>query len=89
MKKTIYAPVTSEHPSGTGMDRYVWDVTHYNAVSARALCSDGKIHRVRLNQQADTFFSWPGRVTLAGKTVKVFVSPDNDGTLVAHPDPNR
>ena len=44
----------------------------YKAVNVR--CFDGKRRTVRLNQQADTFFSWPGRCTINGKTVRGYVT---------------
>jgi hypothetical protein len=49
--------------------------------TADARCPDGKIRRVRLNQQADSFFSWPGRVQYQGKTRKCYVYTD-DGELL-------
>ncbi len=39
-----------------------------------ALCEDGVRRTVRLNQQADTYGSWPGRTTIRGKTVRGFVT---------------
>jgi hypothetical protein len=44
-----------------------------------ALCEDGKRRTIRLNLQADTAFSWPGRANIKGKTVRGFVtSKDGD-----------
>lgn len=42
----------------------------------RALCSDGKVRAVRFPRggHADTFFSVPATVSVAGKTVTGFVS---------------
>ena len=47
--------------------------------AAYALCFDGKVRKVRLNQQADTWFSWPGRATIRGITVRGYVTRTDDG----------
>ena len=47
--------------------------------AAYALCFDGKVRKVRLNQQADTWYSWPGRVTINGVTVRGYVTGTDDG----------
>jgi hypothetical protein len=47
--------------------------------AAFALCFDGKVRKVRLNQQADSFFSWPGRVTIKGVTVSGYVTGADNG----------
>ena len=39
-----------------------------------ALCEDGKRRTVRLGVDADTFFSWPGRASVGGRTVRGFVT---------------
>ena len=39
-----------------------------------ALCFDGKRRTVRLNIQADTYFSWPGRCTIKGETVRGYIT---------------
>lgn len=39
-----------------------------------AICEDGKRRTVRLNQQADSAFSWPGRTSINGKTVRGYVT---------------
>lgn len=38
------------------------------------LCVDGKRRTVHLDQQADTFFSWPGRCSINGKTVTGYIT---------------
>lgn len=41
------------------------------------MCPDGRRRTAYLGQDADTFFSWPARVKIAGKWVRGFVSgPD-------------
>lgn len=40
----------------------------------RCLCPDGKRRTVRLGLDADTAFSWPGRCSIGGKTVRGFVT---------------
>ena len=35
--------------------------------AAHAICPDGKIRKIRLNQQANTWFSWPGRCSKYGR----------------------
>lgn len=47
-------------------------------VACRAICPDGKTRTVRLSQAADTFFSWPGRVTIGKRTVRGFVSIEDE-----------
>ena len=37
------------------------------------LCFDGKRRTVRLKLQASTYFSWNGRATINGKTMKGYV----------------
>ena len=44
-----------------------------------ALCPDGRRRTVRLNQDADTYFSWPGRTTtIGGRSVRGFVMTEDD-----------
>ena len=45
----------------------------------------GGIITVRLNQSADTFFTWPGRASVNGKTVRGFVFSRDDGELEFYP----
>jgi hypothetical protein len=40
----------------------------------RVMCFDGKRRNVRLNIDADTAFSWPGRASIKGKTVRGYVT---------------
>lgn len=47
--------------------------------AAYALCFDGKFRKVRLNQQADSWFSWSGRVTIKGVTVCGYVTGTDNG----------
>lgn len=50
-----------------------------HAVYALAEFPDGKIRSVRLNQQADSFFSWPGRTSYKKHTVTCWVEVSDDG----------
>ena len=43
------------------------------------LCFDGKRRTVRLNLQPSTYFSWDGRSTIKGRTMKGFVCFTEDG----------
>ena len=52
-------------------------------LAMKAICEDGVIRTIRLNQQADTFFSWPGRTTIKKKSVTGWVSCD-DGVYHFH-----
>lgn len=47
--------------------------------AAYALCFDGRVRKVRLNQAADTWFSWSGRVTIKGVTVSGYVTKTDQG----------
>ena len=48
--------------------------------AANVLCGDGKRRTVRLNQEADSWFSWPGRCTIKGKTIRGYVTGyENNG----------
>jgi hypothetical protein len=58
---------------GNGFWQHAWYVRD-------ALCEDGRRRTVRLNQQADTYFSWAGRTTIGGKSVRGFVSGDDKET---------
>lgn len=51
--------------------------------AADALCPDGRVRRVRLNEAPSTVFSWParGRARAGGRTVRGFVSADDTGAL--------
>jgi hypothetical protein len=42
--------------------------------ATNVLCADGKRRTIRLNQSADTFFSWPGRTSIGGKSVRGYVT---------------
>lgn len=52
-------------------------------IIALAEFPDGKIRTVRLNQSADSFFSWPGRTSYKRRTVKCFVCCE-DGRYMGH-----
>ena len=49
---------------------------HHHAAYAR--CFDGKVRKVRLNQAADTWFSWSGRATIKGVTVRGYITGGGD-----------
>ena len=49
--------------------------------AAYALCFDGKVRKVRLNQQADSWSSWPGRVTIKGVTVSGYITGADNGDI--------
>lgn len=73
--------------SETGM--YPLQGNHWqHPVLARAEFPDGIIRTVRLNQQADTFFSWPGRTSYKRHTVRCFVTCDGpiEGRVYGHYD---
>lgn len=42
--------------------------------AVNVLCPDGRRRTVRLNQAADSFFSWPGRASINGRTVRGYVT---------------
>jgi hypothetical protein len=56
-----------------------------------ALCPDGKRRSVTLGQAADTYFSWPGRASINGRTVSGFVTTGASGCYAedTHFTPNR
>ena len=47
---------------------------HHPHKAINVLCFDGKRRTVRLNLQADSFFSWPGRASIKGKTVSGYIT---------------
>ena len=47
--------------------------------AAYALCFDGKVRKVRLNQAPDTWFSWSGRATINGVTVRGYITGTDHG----------
>lgn len=53
----------------------IWGHPH----AARAICEDGKVRKVRLNVSPDSTFSWSGRASIKGKTVRGFVYKDEGG----------
>lgn len=55
----------------------IWGHPH----AATAICEDGKVRKVRLNQSPDTYFSWTGRTSLKGKTVRGMVYYGDGGEL--------
>lgn len=64
---------------------YGYGAWHHPVAVRGALCPDGRRRTVRLNQQADTYFSWPGRTTIAGRSVRGFVCSDQDGDYQFEP----
>lgn len=62
-------------------------------VTGAALCTDGKVRKLkRIAETADTFFSVPASVTVAGRTVAGFVSleeTDAGQVLAFHAYKNR
>ncbi len=62
-------------------------------LAMKARCEDGVIRTVRLNESADTYFSWGGRVTIKGKTITGYVSQanedDEDGEPIQEFHPNK
>lgn len=49
----------------------LWKHPH---TAVNVLCYDGKRRTVRLNREPDGAFSWSGRASFQGKTVKGFVT---------------
>lgn len=47
---------------------------HHPWIVRNVLCEDGKRRSVYLGSDADTYFSWPGRVKIKGKWAKGFVT---------------
>lgn len=47
--------------------------------AAYAICFDGKVRKVRLNQQSACRYCWPGRVTIKGVTVRGFITGTDNG----------
>lgn len=50
------------------------NVWHHPYKAVNVLCQDGKRRTVRLNLEADTYFSWSGRCNIKGKTVRGYVT---------------
>lgn len=63
--------------TGTGYitNGNMWGHPH----AARAKCDDGKIRTVRLNQAADTAFTWRGRASIKSKTITGYITSDKEG----------
>jgi hypothetical protein len=53
----------------------IWQHAH----AALALCEDGKIRKVRLEEAADNAFAWPGKIRIANKTIRGYVGSNEDG----------
>lgn len=51
---------------------------HY-PYKATAICQDGRIRMVFLNQEPDTFFSHPGRCKIKGKSMRGYLTVKEDG----------
>jgi methyl coenzyme M reductase gamma subunit len=59
-------------------------------VGGCAICADGKKRKLkRIAATADTFFSIPAAVTVAGKTVTGFITTDDDDGVRFHADTYR
>lgn len=64
---------------GNGFWRHPWYVRDVP-------CQDGKRRTVRLTQQADTYFSWSGRASIGGRTVRgAILTGDNGAEFHAYP----
>lgn len=59
---------------------------HHPIAVRGALCPDGRRRTVRLNQSADTYFSWPGRTTIGGRSVRGAVYSTQDGDYTFEPN---
>jgi hypothetical protein len=55
-----------------------WDSWGRPRLVRNARCPDGRRRTVYLGADADTFFSWPGRVSIAGRWVRGFVAVQTD-----------
>ena len=66
----------------TGMYYYRDDYWQHDVI-ALAEFPDGKIRVVRLNMQADTYSSWPGRASYRNTTIRCFVT-NEDGRIKGH-----
>lgn len=76
---------TRTYANGTSITQdYPWGLY----VSARVLCSDGRVRATaRIAQTADTFFSVPAAVKVGGKTVTGYVTTEcMSGSSVATDD---
>lgn len=62
--------------NGTGVCRTGYGFWEH-PTAMKAQCEDGVIRTIRLNQQADTFFSWSGRTTIKGKSVRGYVTVES------------
>jgi hypothetical protein len=69
--------------AGTSISReYPWGTT----VTARALCSDGKLRTCYNIQEADTFFSIPCNVEVHGKPIKGYITFNTRDGFSTHTD---
>lgn len=56
-----------------------WGGSYFRRTGSRALCSDGKIRSLaHLAQQADTYYSIPAAVRVAGQYVKGYVTTEEN-----------
>ncbi len=65
---------------------------HHPWFVLNCLCPDGKRRTIRLGQDADTAFTWPGRTSYQGKTRRGYIAqppldhPDHDsGEVMFYP----
>jgi hypothetical protein len=66
----------------TGM--YYWNGSYWQHPIRAIADFNGTLRMVRLNQQADTFFSWPGRTSYGRFTLRCYVTTNDDGRLIGH-----
>ena len=65
------------------------DNTYLDTVSGRALCSDGKVRKLKRVGMADTFFSMPAAVSVKGKTVTGFITTCTEQGFSTESDTDR
>ena len=87
MSRTYYGTDTSTTTYARGTSttsRYPWGTF----VTARVLCSDGRVRTVkRISATADTFFSVPCSVVVAGRTVAGYLTCETmEGFTCETPD---
>lgn len=68
-KSDIYRDIDPKAPASFAY--YVWDTGwQHPRIARRVMCPDGRRRTVMLKPEADTAFSWPGSVVIAGKRVQ-------------------
>lgn len=71
--------ITKPNPDGSVMHYARWMAGDTLSGVSNCLCQDGKRRTVYVRGEADTFFSIPAATSIKGKTVRGYLTINDDG----------